>query len=162
MTTVNRFAKLVIICGLTTAALSAGNVMAKGDGHQHQHAHQYKHGHAQAHFLLSQRGASKLDLSAEQQAKLKTIFATQKAQLHTLRDANKDVRKAQRAIYKAKMNSLLSSSSFDESAAKELLAQRHKKTEQVGLIKLKTQHQVWQVLNAEQREKLAELKNKHR
>ena len=58
------------------------------------------------------------------------------------------------------MESLLSAATFDENAAKELLAQRHEKGEEMGLIKLKTQHQVWQVLNAEQQEKFAKMQKR--
>lgn len=153
MTKVNTLSKLVLICGLATATFGATSVMAKGDMHKQGR-------HSQAHFLLSERGADKLDLTQEQQTKLEAIFAAQKTQMQALKGTDKETRKAQRTAHKAKMESLLSAATFDENAAKELLAQRHEKGEEMGLIKLKTQHQVWQVLNAEQQEKFAKMQKR--
>jgi protein CpxP len=155
MTKINTLSKLVLICGLTAATLSAGSALAKGDGHTQ--------GHSQARFLLSERAADKLALTEDQQTQLKAIFETQKTQLQALRGANKEARKAIREAYKEKKEVLLSASTFDENAAKELLGERQVKAEQMGLIKLKTQHQIWQVLNAEQREQLEKMQQrKHR
>lgn len=154
MTKINTLSKLVLICGLATATLSAGSVMAKGHGH--------KGNHSQGHYLLSERAADKLALSNEQQTQLKDIFTAQKAHMHALRGTNKEVRKAMRVAHKEKREVLLSAPTFDENAAKELLAARQVKGEQMGLIKLKTQHQVWQVLNAEQREKLEKMQQHRR
>ena len=67
MTKVNTLSKLVLICGLSTATLGAGSVLAKGGMHDRQ-------GHSSARFLLSERGAEKLDLTQDQQTKLKAIF----------------------------------------------------------------------------------------
>ena len=64
MTKVNTLSKLVLICGLATATLGAGSVLAKGGMHDRQ-------GHSSARFLLSERGAEKLDLTQDQQTKLK-------------------------------------------------------------------------------------------
>ncbi len=154
MTKVNTLSKLVLICGLTVTTLSAGSVFAKGDGH--------KQGHSQARFLLSERAADKLALTQEQQTQLKAIFIAQKTQIKALRSQNKDARNAQRQAYKAQMDALLSAPNFDENAAKELLTARQDKKQQLGLIKLKTQHQVMQLLNAEQKEKLAKIEQRRR
>jgi protein CpxP len=70
------------------------------------------------------------------------------------------VRQAQRQAYKEQMDALLSAPNFDENAAKELLTARQDKKQQLGLIKLKTQHQVMQLLNAEQKEKLAKIQQR--
>lgn len=94
MTKINTLSKLVLICGLTAATLSAGSALAKGDGH--------KQGHSQARFLLSERAADKLALTEDQQTQLKAIFETQKTQLQALRGANKEARKAIREAYKEK------------------------------------------------------------
>lgn len=152
MTKVNTLSKLVLICGLATATLGAGSVLAKGDGH--------KQGHSQARFLLSDRGVEKLSLTDEQQTKLKAIFEAQKTQMKALRGDDKEAGKAMREAHKAKMDALLSAATFDENAAKELLNERREKGEQFGLIKLKTQHQVMQVLNAEQKEKFAKMQKR--
>ncbi|MCQ8886672.1 Spy/CpxP family protein refolding chaperone [Pseudoalteromonas agarivorans] len=153
MTKVNTLSKLVLICGLATATLGAGSVLAKGGMHD-------KQGHSQARFLLSERGADKLDLTQEQQTKLEAIFEAQKTQMKALRDDDKEARKAQRKAQKEKIDALLSAPTFDENAAKELLAARHEKGTEFGLIKLKTQHQVMQVLNAEQQEKFAKMQKR--
>lgn len=153
MTKVNTLSKLVLICGLATATLGAGSVLAKGGMHD-------KQGHSQARFLLSERGADKLDLTDEQQTKLEAIFEAQKTQMKALRGDDKEARKAQREAHKAKMDALLSAPTFDENAAKELLNARHEKGTEIGLIKLKTQHQVMQVLNAEQQEKFAKMQKR--
>ena len=153
MTKVNTLSKLVLICGLATATLGAGSVLAKGGMHD-------KQGHSSARFLLSERGAEKLNLTDEQQTKLEAIFEAQKTQMKALRGDDKEARKAMREAHKAKMDALLSAATFDENAAKELLNARHDKGEQFGLIKLKTQHQVLQVLNAEQKEKFAKMQKR--
>ena len=153
MTKVNTLSKLVLICGLATATLGAGSVLAKGGMHD-------KQGHSQARFLLSERGVEKLNLTDEQQTKLEAIFEAQKTQMKALRGDDKEARKAQRKAQKEKMDALLSAPTFDENAAKELLAARHEKGTEFGLIKLKTQHQVMQVLNAEQQEKFAKMQKR--
>lgn len=150
MTKTNTLAKLVLICGLTAATFGATSVMAKGDGYHQKHSH--------ARFLLSERGAEKLNLTDDQQTKLKAIFVTQKAQIKALRGAaSKETRKAERELHKAKMEALFAAAKFDENAAIELLDERHAKAQQVSLIKLKGQHQIMQVLNTEQKEKLAQI-----
>ncbi|MBQ4832750.1 Spy/CpxP family protein refolding chaperone [Pseudoalteromonas sp. MMG010] len=151
MTKVNTLSKLVLICGLATAALGAGSVFAKGGMHGKDHS--------PARFLLSERGAEKLDLTQEQQDKLTVIFNSQKDKLKALK-GDKETRKAERQAHKAKMDALLSGATFDENAAKELLAERQAKGEQFALIRLQTQYEVMQVLNAEQQEKMAKMKKR--
>ena len=153
MTKVNTLSKLVLICGLATATLGAGSVLAKGGMHDRQ-------GHSSARFLLSERGAEKLDLTQDQQTKLKAIFDAQKTQMKALRGDDKEARKAMREAHKAKMDVLLSAATFDENAAKELLSERQSKGEEFALIKLKTQYQVMQLLNAEQKEKFAKIQKR--
>lgn len=153
MTKVNTLSKLVLICGLATATLGAGSVLAKGGMHDRQ-------GHSSARFLLSERGAEKLDLTQDQQTKLKAIFEAQKTQMKALRGDDKEARKVMREAHKAKMDVLLSAATFDENAAKELLSERQSKGEEFALIKLKTQHQVMQLLNAEQKEKFAKIQKR--
>jgi len=80
--------------------------------------------------------------------------------MKAVRGDDKEARKAQRKAQKEKMDALLSAPTFDENAAKELLAARHEKGTEFGLIKLKTQHQVMQVLNAEQQEKFAKMQKR--
>lgn len=149
-----KLSKLVLICGLATATLGATNVMAKGGMEHH-------HGDRQARFLLSERGVEKLALTQAQQDQLKVIFDANKAKREAKRSGNKDDFKAARKAHKEKMAVLLSAAKFDENAAQELLDARTEKGNSIAMEKLKTQHQIWQVLNEEQREKLSEMK-KHK
>ena len=80
--------------------------------------------------------------------------------MKALRGDDKEARKAMREAHKAKMDVLLSAATFDENAAKELLSERQSKGEEFALIKLKTQHQVMQLLNAEQKEKFAKIQKR--
>lgn len=149
-----KLSKLVLICGLATATLGTTAVIAKGGMDRH-------HGDRQARFLLSDRGVEKLALTAAQQAELKAIFDANKAQREANRKNSKQSAKAARKAYKEKMTVLLSTANFDENAAQEILDARTAKSNKIAMKKLKTQHQIWQVLNVEQREKLAEMK-KHK
>ncbi|MEM5552761.1 Spy/CpxP family protein refolding chaperone [Pseudoalteromonas neustonica] len=157
MTMSAKISKLVLICGLATASLGTTAVMAKEGGHHKQGHSQQKH---QARFLLSERGADKLSLTQAQQTQLQTIFDAQKAQFKALRGDDKEAMKKARMAHKEKMKTLLEMPTFDEAAANELLTERQTKGEQFALINLRTQHQVWQVLNAEQREKYSAMKKR--
>jgi len=146
-----KLTKLVLICGLATATLGTGVAMAKGGMH-HKGPHE-------ARFLLSERGAEKLDLTQEQQAQLKAAFEAQKEQMKAMR-GDKDARKAEREAFKAKMDVLLAKATFDENAAQELIGSREAKAEKFAMQKLKMEHTVWQILNAEQREKYGKMKKR--
>lgn len=147
-----KLTKLVLICGLATTALGTGAVMAKG-GMPHGK------GMPEARFLLSERGAAKLDLTQQQQKELKAAFEAQKAQMKAMR-GNKDARAAQRDTFKAQMETLLAKATFDESAAQEIIDLRKAKVEVFAMQKLKMEHTVWQILNVEQREKYTKMKKR--
>ena len=149
MTISNKLSKFVLVCGLAAASVAATPVMAKGDMHRGMNPH--------ARFLLSERGIDKLQLTEDQQTQLKAIFAEQKTQFKALH-GDKETMKANRAAYKEKMDVLLATQAFDENAAMELIKAREEKTQQAALIKLKSEHAIWQVLNAEQRESYKEIK----
>ncbi|MFM9735849.1 hypothetical protein, partial [Streptomyces niveiscabiei] len=84
------------------------------------------------------------------QAQLKAAFEAQKEQMKAMR-GDKDARKAEREAFKAKMDVLLAKATFDENAAQELIDSREAKAEKFAMQKLKMEHTVWQILNAEQR-----------
>ena len=71
MTISSKVSKLVLICGLATATLGTGAVIAK-EGMDHKPGHSQQH--KQARFLLSERGVKKLDLTEQQQTQLKMHF----------------------------------------------------------------------------------------
>ena len=56
------------------------------------------------------------------------------------------------------MDVLLSTAKFDENAALELIKARQAKAQQFALLKMKSEHDIWQVLNTEQRESYQEIK----
>lgn len=147
-----KLTKLVLICGLATTVLGTGAAMAKGGMHHGKAMHE-------ARFLLSERGAAKLDLTQEQQTQLKSAFEAQKEQMKAMR-GDKEARKAQREAFKAKIDVLLAKATFDENAAQEIIDLREAKTELFAMQKLKTEYAVWQILNAEQREKYTKMKKR--
>ncbi|WP_281546521.1 Spy/CpxP family protein refolding chaperone [Pseudoalteromonas sp. PAR1] len=149
MTISNKLSKFVLVCGLAAASVGTTSATAKGDFNRGMNP--------QACFLLSERGIDKLQLTEEQQTKLKAIFAEQKTQFEALR-GDKDAMKAARAAHKEKMDVLLSTAKFDENAALELIKARQAKAQQFALLKMKSEHYIWQVLNTEQRESYQEIK----
>lgn len=149
MTISNKLSKFVLVCGLAAASVGTTSATAKGDFNRGMNP--------QACFLLSERGIDKLQLTEEQQTKLKAIFAEQKTQFEALR-GDKDAMKAARAAHKEKMDVLLSTAKFDENAALELIKARQAKAQQFALLKMKSEHDIWQVLNTEQRESYQEIK----
>ena len=93
MTISNKLSKFVLVCGLAAASVGTTSAMAQGDFNRGMNP--------QARFLLSERGIDKLQLTEEQQTKLKAIFAEQKTQFEALR-GDKDAMKAARAAHKEK------------------------------------------------------------
>mgnify|MGYP003707739391 FL=1 len=149
MTISKKLSKFVLVCGLAAASVGATSAMAKGDFNRGMNP--------QARFLLSERGIDKLQLTEDQQTQLKAIFAEQKTQFEALR-GDKDAMKAARGAHKEKMDALLTAKTFDENAALELIKARQDKGEQFAMLKMKSDHAIWQVLNAEQRESYQEIK----
>lgn len=149
MTISKKLSKFVLVCGLAAASVGATSAMAKGDFNRGMNP--------QARFLLSERGIDKLQLSEDQQTQLKAIFAEQKSQFAALR-GDKDAMKASRAAHKEKMDALLATKAFDENAALELIKARQEKGQQFAMLKMKSDHAIWQVLNAEQRESYQKIK----
>ena len=70
---------------------------------------------------------------------------------------DKDAMKAARAAHKEKMDALLATKELDENAALELI-KAPRKGQQFAMLKMKSDHAIWQVLNAEQRESYQEIK----
>ncbi|WP_404342738.1 Spy/CpxP family protein refolding chaperone [Pseudoalteromonas mariniglutinosa] len=149
MTITNKCSKWLLVCGLATAALGTSVAMAKDGMH---------HSAPEVRFLLSERVVNKLKLTAAQQLKLKAALDAHKAQMQTQR-ADKPTRQAERAAFRAKKEVLLANSSFDESAATELVTLGVEKMQQFAMQKLKMEHTIWQTLNAEQREKYREMQS---
>lgn len=98
--------------------------------------------HPRGHYLLHERVAEKLELTEEQRESIRQLVQDKRAEKTHDRGAWKKHKKAYGA--------LLDAPSFDEHAARELLAE---KTER-QLTHLKFQHQLRQILTEEQRQQL--------
>ena len=70
----------------------------------------------------------------------------------------KSERKANREAFRA----LVEAENFDEEQAKALMADIKAERSDKMLAHLKSRHQIWQLLTVEQREKLAELREKRK
>lgn len=89
-----------------------------------------------------------LELTDEQKAEVKKIFAAHKA------DREEDAPTEQeRAAHKAEMLSVITASSFNEAQAKQLLMAQQEKRAQMMLDRLQMQNQIYQLLTPEQQTK---------
>ncbi|MCP8897888.1 Spy/CpxP family protein refolding chaperone [Gilvimarinus xylanilyticus] len=104
--------------------------------------------HAPHSILLSERVAEKLNLSDEQSSQIRVLLDNHTA----VYPRDRDTRKAQREATDA----LIQAQSFDEAAARELLSQKLERE----LAALKLRHDINQVLSAEQREQLQQMKQR--
>ncbi|CAM4222971.1 Spy/CpxP family protein refolding chaperone [Pseudoalteromonas byunsanensis] len=110
------------------------------------------HGHHDKHFLLTEKAVAKLNLSQDQQDKIAQILEQKKSAMKAL--------KMSRAEYKDEFKALMESEYFDEQQAKTLIAKTSEAKNEALLAKLKSKHQIKQVLNQEQREKLAKIEHR--
>ncbi|NOU51610.1 Spy/CpxP family protein refolding chaperone [Pseudoalteromonas sp. JBTF-M23] len=108
--------------------------------------------HHDEHFLLSDKAASTLNLSKEQQQKIASIIERKKV-------AMKDL-KAMRHNHKGEFKALVENDYFDEQQARVLIAKTSDAKQQALLAKLKSKQQIWQVLTPEQRAKLEKIKHR--
>ncbi|WP_068544394.1 Spy/CpxP family protein refolding chaperone [Thalassotalea crassostreae] len=92
---------------------------------------------------------SKLDLSEEQKQQVKDIMKAQKEQMKALNDGQDQSKEQMKAIIHA--------DTFDELAFKALQSRQAVKMQKLGLIKAKSMHEMYQVLTAEQKQKMAEM-----
>lgn len=97
-------------------------------------------------MLLRERVAEKLALTEAQKTQITALLDSAKANR-----PSRDDMKAKRAAFKA----LMDADSFDENQARALLAERG----EAQLAHLKLTHQVMQVLSAEQKATLADIKH---
>lgn len=125
---------------LTGSILTTLAVNAKGKGY--------------GDFLLSKRAVAALDLTVDQQTQIKSIID----ELRVDKKTRKSERKANREAFRA----LVEAESFDEEQAKALMADIKAERSEKMLAHLKSRHQIWLLLTVEQREKLAELREKRK
>ena len=97
---------------------------------------------------------SKLDLTAAQQTQIKAIMEAK----HSNNKADRTKNKAERAQMHQQMQALTNASTLNSTAVNRLADQQAAKTKQRFIERVQTQHAIAQVLTAEQRAKLAQMK----
>lgn len=139
--------KSVILATVTGAALMAAPAMAgHGDGHHHKGFHKMqKRCDMMGHGMF--RG---LDLTDEQKSQIKTLVKAQKESMRA------EAKAEQRADHRDEMHTLITSPQFDKVKAEQLIAEQQQKRQQNMLARLETQNQIYNLLTAEQQQKLQE------
>ncbi|WOH36664.1 Spy/CpxP family protein refolding chaperone [Thalassotalea fonticola] len=135
---------VLLIC--TIGALSF-NVLAKDQGGPHRGIDKRDDMH---------RVMSKLDLTDQQKQQVKDIQSAKKEQMQTLMAKQGD-KKASRDEFTA----LIQAEEFDENAFMLLQQKKSEQQAQASLISAKSMHQMYQLLTAEQKQQLTELKQQH-
>ncbi|MBH0006090.1 MULTISPECIES: Spy/CpxP family protein refolding chaperone [unclassified Psychrobacter] len=97
---------------------------------------------------------SKLDLTAAQQTQIKAIMEAK----HSNNKADRTKHQAERAQMDQQMQALTNASTLNSAAVNRLADQQAAKTKQRFIERVQTQHAIAQVLTAEQRAKLAQMK----
>ncbi|WP_350656318.1 Spy/CpxP family protein refolding chaperone [Psychrobacter sp. S1-30-MNA-CIBAN-0213] len=98
---------------------------------------------------------SQLDLTATQQAQIKAIMQEK----HGDREAERTKNKAERAQMHQQMQALTNASTLNNAAVNRLADQQAAKAKQLFIERVQTQHAISQVLTAEQRAKMEQLKS---
>jgi protein CpxP len=105
---------------------------------------------------MMKRMFSKLDLSEEQKAGIKALREETKAAMMALYDEEG------RADFHDQMQALVKAESFDEAAFRALMETKAAKKMEAGVIKAKMKNGVWNLLDAEQQQKLEEMMEQKR
>lgn len=98
---------------------------------------------------------SKLDLTATQQAQIKAIMQEKRGE----RSADRTQHQAERAQMDQQIQALTNASTLNNAALNRLADQQAAKTKQRFIERVQTQHAISQVLTAEQRAKMEQLKS---
>ncbi len=94
-----------------------------------------------------------LDLTKQQDQQIKEIL--EKAR------PNKAEHRANRQAHMQAMQQLIQSENLDENALNQLAEQTAEQVKQRFIKRVKTQHQIWQILTPEQRQKVIKRQNRH-
>ncbi|WP_394202472.1 Spy/CpxP family protein refolding chaperone [Shewanella waksmanii] len=152
--------KAGVIALLASSAVMMAPATYANDGGYHKGGyHQMERGGHHAGLKKMFRG---LDLTDEQREQVKTIVKQTREEMKAL-----GASKEERQTHKDEMLALITADGFDESQAANLIATKQAKRQQAGVIMLKAQNQVYQLLTPEQQEKFKENfdkkgKRKHR
>lgn len=139
-----KLSKLIIACSLIAASATSLAVLAHEHGAER---HQGKSRSPEMHMLKG------LELSDSQQQQIQTLVQQQ-------RDNTKP--RKERKAEMAKMQALVQAEQFDEAAVRALLQQIQQQRLENKLAMLKLQHDIRQLLTAEQREELDKQRERRR
>ncbi len=131
--------KMIAVTAMAMALPMSAYAGHHGDGHNQGQSEMRGH-HHQGMGLLKQ-----LDLTEEQQAKVKDIMSQQK---NNMKQAMGDRRE-----HRDDMRGLVESDAFDAQKARALIAEQQAQELEMKLAMLKAQHEIYKLLTPEQREK---------
>jgi len=146
---------VLAVTSVSVYATTPDDKMYEGHGKSHDadgHHNKSKHHHKMKHHF--KKLSKRLDLSNEQQAQIKAIYAVHKE--------NKESNKKSMIAFRDKVKNLMMSSTFDEEAFLKLHNQQQSQFSQMALARAKSKHAVLQVLNEEQQEKMLVMKGKRK
>lgn len=135
-----KFSNVFLIAALSVASLSSLSVIAKP-------------GMSPERMLLSDRAKSFLSLTDAQQSQIKSIIEQQKSALEQYKEAGKETRQQTKA--------LIHSETFDEQAFRDFFLSNQDSKLEISVIKARCKHQIWNILDEDQQEKLQKMM-KHR
>jgi protein CpxP len=136
--------KIASVIGLGLALAFGGAAIANGGERG------FNHGERGEHHMMK-RLFSKLDLSEEQKEVIKGLRVQTKASMKAL------YTEGSRSESHSQMKALVMAETFDEAAFRDLLESKSSKRIDAGVVKAKMKNGIWNVLNAEQQEKLASM-----
>ena len=146
----------LLMIAATGLALAAGTAVAQNqsgeDAPMHGSMHRGMHGHMMGGPEF-QMFLHKLNLSDDQKAQVKQIFQTERPTLKPLMQ--------QEAQAHLQMMQLVSSGNFDQARATAIASQEAQTHIQVEVEHAKIHSQIYQLLNSEQKAKVAEMITKH-
>jgi protein CpxP len=105
-------------------------------------------------MLLSERAVERLDLTATQQEKIKTIAASEKAAMEAFKKAHPNKRDEIKALVHAEI--------FDETAFRQAFAKGQSERVEMAVLKAKNKNAVWNMLTSEQQEKFEKMMKKRK
>lgn len=135
---------------LSIPAIASGHGYSHGKGHNSYHQ-SYHHGCG----MMGKKMLRGLDLTDAQKTQIKALMKQERAAKHELMEQHK----SHHQQMKLQMQALVTGDKFDEQKAKDLLALRAKKHQYMMLQKIKVRHEIYQLLNAEQKQKFKQRMN---
>jgi protein CpxP len=147
-----KISAILLATTLSFAGISyamAGNHQESKNGQDcNNQSGEMKQGRHNCKIKHQRMGFSKLDLSD-----------AQKQQMQEIMSAAKEENKGTRGAHKAEMQMLMSSETFDEAKAKELINNQQVQKAEKHLKMMKAKHQMFQLLTDEQKTQYSELKS---